>query len=345
MPEISILQRLAEVSPENVATSWQGLYDDNVAEKVIPSLSLIAKTCQFNDWCIYTLVREYARTLLPNQNDCNTRTLLCHYLLLCIGFDARLTVNNNNLFLLLPCYQQVYAKGYLMLDDTPYYIYGEGKEDPNAGYYTYQAPKENGEPFNLVFLKQLQLPFKPRAFHYQKGDIAIDGQINQYLINIMVDYPQMPIPCYAMSQGETKARQQVLASLKNAIKGMDKWDAANFLLHFVQSFDYATDEEQFGKEKPFFFEETLYYPKCDCEDRAIFYGYLIKELLRTDIHLVHYPGHECTAISLGDNITGDGYMYKGHKYLIADPTYIGANVGMCMPNFRDKQPEVELIEK
>ena len=43
-------------------------------------------------------------------------------------------------------------------------------------------------------------------------------------------------------------------------------ETLNQLLLWVQTgFRYQTDGEQFGYEKPFFIEETLYYPACDCE--------------------------------------------------------------------------------
>lgn len=36
-------------------------------------------------------------------------------------------------------------------------------------------------------------------------------------------------------------------------------------------------------------EELLYYPQCDCEDRAVFYAYLLRYVLNLDCHLVKYP--------------------------------------------------------
>ena len=92
-----------------------------------------------------------------------------------------------------------------------------------------------------------------------------------------------------------------------------------------------------------FIEENFYYPKNDCEDRAIFYAFLIRNLLGLDVHLVHFPGHECTAVCFGtENVIGSGYRYEGKTYIICDPTYIGANIGQCMPQYEDVEPKVEL---
>ena len=80
----------------------------------------------------------------------------------------------------------------------------------------------------------------------------------------------------------------ILPPLQDAIQGKTETDAANILLNFVQTaFLYQTDHEQFGYEKPFFVEETFYYPYCDCEDRAVLYAYLVKELLGLDIVLLN----------------------------------------------------------
>ena len=64
----------------------------------------------------------------------------------------------------------------------------------------------------------------------------------------------------------------------------------NILIDFVQnSFQYQTDGEQFGYEKPFFMDENFYYPACDCEDRAILFSNLVKDLLGLDAVLLDYP--------------------------------------------------------
>ena len=42
-------------------------------------------------------------------------------------------------------------------------------------------------------------------------------------------------------------------------------------------------------------------------------------------------------------MNGDGYMYKGKAFYICDPTYSGASIGQCMPNYRNVKPIVELV--
>lgn len=126
--------------------------------------------------------------------------------------------------------------------------------------------------------------------------------------------------------------------------GLSEQEAANRILRFIQKgFPYATDEEQFKREKYFYFEESLYYPKNDCEDRAIFYAYLIHEILGLDVHLLQFPGHECTAVAFHEPVENStSYQYKGKTFYICDPTYIGARIGKCMPNYAKESPRIEI---
>jgi len=94
------------------------------------------------------------------------------------------------------------------------------------------------------------------------------------------------------------------------------------------AFAYQTDTQQFGYERPFFGDETFFYPACDCEDRAILYSILVRELLGLEVVLLHYPQHLATAVHFNETIQGDYLMIDGKKFLICDPTFLGASVGM-----------------
>ena len=109
------------------------------------------------------------------------------------------------------------------------------------------------------------------------------------------------------------------------------------------AFDYRTDDEQFGQERPLFADETLYYPYSDCEDRAILYAVLVRDLLGLDVVLLHYPGHLATAVCFGDDTPGDYMSIGGRKYIVCDPTYIGAPIGLAMPQYKQTPAEIVRI--
>ena len=104
------------------------------------------------------------------------------------------------------------------------------------------------------------------------------------------------------------------------------------MLHFVQTaFEYKLDDEVWGGDRPFFADETLYYPYCDCEDRSILFSRMVRDLLGLDVVLVYYPGHLAAAVGFNEEVKGDYIVVRGRKFVICDPTYIPAPVGKTMP--------------
>lgn len=98
-----------------------------------------------------------------------------------------------------------------------------------------------------------------------------------------------------------------------------------------------------GFEKPYFVEEILYYDKCDCEDRAIAFTWLLWNALGIPNQLIAYPMHESASVSLDadSGVSGYSYTVDGATYYSADPTYIGSKVGDVMPQFATVSPKVD----
>ena len=164
--------------------------------------------------------------------------------------------------------------------------------------------------------------------------------------NLIDFYNQYPISSkwdfYSATSLSSESKQAIYPILRKEIAGRSKYDAANMLINFVQTaFEYQTDGQQFGYERPLFGDETLYYPYSDCEDRSILYSILVRELLGLEVVLLEYPGHIATAIAFPDNKSyGYHFTYNNQKYTICDPTYIGADAGACMPNYRQTYPNI-----
>ena len=59
-----------------------------------------------------------------------------------------------------------------------------------------------------------------------------------------------------------------------------------------------------------------------------------------DVVLLEYPNHMATAVCFDENIDGDYITVSGKKYIICDPTYIGASIGMCMEQFKEVSPQI-----
>ena len=149
----------------------------------------------------------------------------------------------------------------------------------------------------------------------------------------------------AYSSLSKQAKEVLYPVLRNAIAGKDEAAAANILINFVQTgFQYKTDNEQFGYERPLFGDETLFYPYSDCEDRSILYAILVRELLGLDVALVYYPGHLATAVCFKGGPYGDFFNVGEKKYTICDPTFIGANIGLTMTGMDNSKAELTLLQ-
>jgi outer membrane biosynthesis protein TonB len=178
-------------------------------------------------------------------------------------------------------------------------------------------------------------------FEYGGRTYSIPVEFNRDAVSFFEYYPQTNFEVYFTSSASSEATRSLVSGLKPIVSGISEIDAVNILLRFVQTaFEYQTDQEQFGREKPFFPEETLYYPYSDCEDRSILFAYLVRKVLGLDVVGLDYPAHIATAVRFGSTVAGDAVTVQGTRYVICDPTYINALAGMCMPQFKSVSPNI-----
>lgn len=340
-------QTIDGIEHQAIAKAWDAYRQDRVMKDVLLSLQSLAMAYDLNDWFTFELVRNYTEALCKNHE---SKTVLQHFLLVNMGYDVRLASCGNQLLLLVPFTQQVYERSYLVIDGKKYYVFDDHSTSKiqNAGVYTCRLPNETDKGRNIdLTIRGGNIGIKTGVAHrfsMSDGKISLQGFVDEGTMEAIRRYPQMDIPFYAMSTIDSKFHQSLLAQVNEQIRGCSEKEAVARILHFVQyAFDYAADREQHGYEKPYFIEENFYYPKNDCEDRAILFAFLVHNLLGLDVHLVQYPGHECTAVNFSTTqMNGDGYMYKGKAFYICDPTFIGATIGQCMPGYRNVKPTVEL---
>ena len=71
---------------------------------------------------------------------------------------------------------------------------------------------------------------------------------------------------------------------------------------------------------------------------------LVKDLLELETILVYYPGHLAMGIAFNEDIKGDYISYNGKRFVICDPTYIGAPIGKTMEGMDNSTATVILIK-
>ena len=138
-----------------------------------------------------------------------------------------------------------------------------------------------------------------------------------------------------------EAKTALYPVLREAMKGKDEIMAVNMLLDFVQSaLAYLDDRQQFGHERPLFPDETLFYPYSDCDDRAILFACLVEELTSLETLFLKYPNHIAVGVAFSQAVEGDTVEHEGKRYLVCDPTCIGATVGQSPNKHKNNTPIV-----
>lgn len=330
---------LGGVSEKAVAKFWADLSNGDLA----PCLEQCRKQkreMHLNDWALYDMITSLATESFPEKYA--EQTIFIVYLLNQLGLDAKVGRANNQLVVLLTAKTTLYAISYVRCNNETYYIFSRypQRESDKSAINTY--PTAFPIPTNALDMNiddPIHFTRKPSAVTYRSdfwGE-TVPFQVNQNAIDFYNSYPQVDVAIYANAEMSDELRTWANRQIKPFLVDLDTNEAVNVLLYYVQTeFDYATDLQQFGYEKPFFCEENFYYAKNDCEDRSILFAYLVRNLVGLPIVLLDYPDHIATAVALQDDgeLKGDYYMIDGRKYYVCDPTYIGANIGETMPQYR-----------
>ena len=343
--EASHRYALSGVGESAVADVWQVLSD----EKYLPVLAQCADyrtKLNLCDWGYVRFLQEMTESFFPSSQH-NEAVLMQAYLLVQSGYKVRMARTGDRLVLLLPIEHEVYNYSYLMVDGIPYYVIDQQKAGQSFYLYDRAFAKEASVSLYMPSAPSLQTASSKTTKRTltSRKQVEVTIETDKNLIDFYNDYPisaQWGYYAYASLSPKTKSR--LYPALEAYLTGLDEAARANLLLNFVQTaFDYKIDQEQFGYERPLFGEESLYYPYCDCEDRSILYSILVRDLLGLDVVLLHFPEHLATAVRFNEEVAGDRIMLDGKPYVVCDPTYIGANIGETMPDYKNVSVIVQRI--
>ena len=183
-------------------------------------------------------------------------------------------------------------------------------------------------------------------------EVSVSTASNMNLIAFFDEYPLAFVNndmktkwrFYANVPASHNMRETIYPVLRRAVAGKTQLQAADILLNFVQTaFEYEYDEKVWGGDRSFFADESIYYPYCDCEDRSILFSRLVRDILGLDVVLIYYPGHLASAVNFTENVKGDYIIYCNSRYVVCDPTYINAPVGMTMPDMDNSSAFVVVL--
>ena len=300
----------------------------------------VKKELNLNDWGIFLFVREASKTLCTDEN---AAVVMQQFLLNELGYKSKMArrADRNQMLLFVAADCQVYGHPYFTKDGLNYYNLTSNE---SCQFYMCQedSPKAKSKlNMQVNHAPALNAGMVNSVHKNRSGSVAVSVDVPKSLMEFYGSMPQCDYSVYVNAEVNPSVASKVLSTLAPLVNGKGEAEAANLLINFVQTgFQYATDQEQFGYEKPFFVEELFYYPYCDCEDRSVLYSYLVRNLLKLDVVLLDYPNHIATAVCFNENVSGDFVIVGGKKYVVCDPTYIGASIGKAMPQFKNVAAKV-----
>jgi len=332
------IQIVNKISEKSISDYWEKASKSDYSS-LVEQLMLEKSNLNLNDWGYYLLVKDVASQIQKDNN-----SLLTWFLLIRSGYKVKIGYKNNQTFIMLPSINTLFEKPYFSINNVNYFLIDCNENSiftykidyPNSfKYFNFSLPQN-------INIKNINEDIKFKAI-INDETLPIDLSYNKNIINFFKDYPLTDIGIFYNTKVENQIRESLKSALIPFLENLNEVEAVNLLLHFVQkSFKYKTDDEQFGTEKFFVPEEIFYYPFSDCDDRVSLFSYLVRDLLKLDIIGVEYPGHIATAVKLNGKCVGDHIIYKNQKYIIADPTYIGAPLGVSMPQY--KNTKIIIIE-
>lgn len=302
------------------------------------------------DWAYLQMLEAMSQACMGNGNEA---VLLMAYIYCQSGYKMRLGMEKGRLYMLFASKHIIYGEPSYKLDGESFYIYGKGSYQMNICKATF--PKE--KPLSLVMTQSMALAQQEsdartlKSTRYPEMEITVS--VNKNTIDFMDNYPTSMVgdnfmtrwAMYANVPIEPNVRDKLLPQIKKKLEGLGEKEAVERLLNWVQTaFVYEYDDKVWGSDRAFFPEETLFYPYCDCEDRAILFTRLVRDLFGLKCILVFYPGHLASAVCFNEDVKGDYITIGNDRYIVCDPTYIGASIGRTMPGMDNEKASAIILE-
>ena len=340
--------RLGCCDNEELAEAWTMLAAGKYDNMIIDCLALREKM-QLSDWAYMNMLVSMAEACLGESNEA---VLLSAFAYCQSGYRMRIGRAGGRLYLLFASKHSIFDKPYYDIDGEKFYPLNCdadqmqicGASFPNEQSLSLYVPQRQLFAFDETQARTLASE--------RYSDMKFSVSVNKNLIEFYKTYPTSTVgenfmtrwAMYANTPMEKEITERLYPVIKKKTGGLNQPDAVNKILNWVQTaFVYEYDDKVWGCDRAFFPEESLFYPYCDCEDRSILFTRLVRDLLGLKCALVYYPGHLASAVCFSEVVNGDYITIDGERYTICDPTYIGAPVGLTMPDMDNQKASVILL--
>ncbi len=333
------------IQEDEVARWFENAAGTNFTPTLIHLLDLADET-GMNDWALFMAAGKLSQNLAGRDEV--AATLYTWFLLLQAGYDIRLGRQQGKLVFLMPFAHTVYNTPRLGMDGKTYYIINGVSEEP---IYTYQQTMPGAfRVFDMNFYKSPQFAARGKEktlqFYFNDQEYSIQMQYDPVLVAMLAEQPQADMNIYLDADASNFMVQASEQALEPLLEQMNDVEKVSFLLSLSQNaFKYQTDIDQFGYQKYMTPDEVIHYSYSDCDDRAVLFGWLVRNFAGQKVAALLYPGHLANAVHFyNGNPEGDKLIIDGLEFVMADPTYINAPLGLTMPDYINIVPTAWVID-
>jgi len=323
-------------------------------DQLINNLLFYKQEKQLDDWLFYQLIRTAAESISPKKENYHRYTLYKWFLLNQTGYAAVTRLRNDTLLLYVQSSENVYDIPSMLYNQEQYiclnfHDYGSNINFEQGRFQDIQivkrsiATKEFSYKINrMPDFNPDSYEVKPIQFAYGQRNYEFKVKVNKSINKLFNNYPSVEYSMQFTAPLSNATYESLIPALKQTVAKMNQKKGVDYLMHLTRSsFAFENDATLYGKDKRFSPEQTLFSEYSDCEDRAAFFFYLVKEIYNLPMIVLSYPQHVTVAIQF-DSPQGNPIVYKGNQYWVCEPTPQLKNlkIGQGIPSLKKEAFEV-----
>ena len=331
------------LTTDNIKKFYRYAESSEGMDEIISQLNTFRNTYHLNDWAFIQITQIAAKQSFETSN---TQILFVWYILMKSGFKAKTGYSGNDIFLLITSFQEIFNTNTVTIDGEQFYDINSIGNKKFGKIFIHDGVFPGTKRISMK-IDDLPIFKNQKIIHeinFNGDNFTID--LNSALIDFFNDYPHCDLDIYFNTPLSSNAINSLDPILKPLLDGKSEKEKVTILLKFIhESFAYQLDEIQFRREKYMFPDEVLKYPYSDCEDRAVLFAKLVILYTKLTPLGLNYPGHVSVAINLKTDSNVDYIQHYDEKYVVCDPTYIKAGIGLLPEFYTGIQPQLIEIFK
>lgn len=348
--QVVIGQPLTHTAIEQFYSSLSLLPYGNLVENLLA----FKKEKQLDDWLFYQLIRTTAESISPKKENYHRYTLYKWFLLNQTGYSAVARLRKDTLLLYVQSNENVYDIPSMLYNQEQYiclnyHDYGNNIDFKQGRFQDIKVMAQHiaakGFSYKINRMPDFNpesYEVKPIQFAYGQRNYEFKVKVNKSINKLFNNYPSVEYAMQFTAPLSSATYQSLIPALKQTVAKMNQKKGVDYLMHLTRSsFAFENDASLYGKDKRFSPEQTLFSEYSDCEDRAAFFFYLVKEIYNLPMIVLSYPQHVTVAIQF-DTPQGNPIVYKGNQYSVCEPTpqFKNLKIGQGIPSLKKEAFEV-----